>query len=137
MNEANLQRAIYAKLTNDAALMALIKGVYADVQQPNLPEDGASFPYVVIGQDTITSWDTKTDDGGNALCQIDVWSRQNNLLQAKDVGGAVYNALHQTSLSITGAEHVLTTVETATYSKDPDGHTKRGMVMVRVLYDEI
>lgn len=137
MNEENLQRAIYAALTGDAALMALVTGVHVDVQQPNLPEDAAAFPYVVMGQDNITSWDTKSDNGGNALCQIDVWSRQNNLLEVKAIGSAIHAALHMQPLTITGAEHVLTAVETSTYSKDPDGHTKRGMVMVRVLYDEI
>lgn len=137
MNGDNLQRAIYAALTGDAALMALITGVYADVQQPNLPEDNAAFPYVTIGQDNLSPFDTKTDNGTTAVCQIDVWSRENNLLEVKAIGAAIHAALHHQSLTITGANHVLTVVETATYSKDPDGQTKRGMVMVRVIYDEI
>ena len=136
MNEAALQQCIYTALTGNAALMALITGVYADVQQPNLPENDSDFPYVTIGNDVLTAWDTNTDFGASASCQIDVWSRQNNFMEAKAVGSAINNALHYQPLTITGSHHVQTRVESATYTPDPDGHTKRGMLLVRVLFDE-
>ncbi len=137
MNSANLQIAIYDALTGDATLMALITGVYADVEQPDLPESEADFPYVVIGQDNLTPFDTKTDHGASALCQIDIWSRQNNLTEAKAVAKAIYDVLQKGSLTIADAHHILTRVESETFSKDPDGETKRGMCMYRVIYDEI
>lgn len=137
MRAADLQRSIYGALTGDATLMALITGVYADVQQPDLPEADSDFPYVVIGQDNLSPFDTKTDNGASALCQIDVWSRQNNLTEVKEIGSAIYNVLQKGALTIVGAHHVLTRIEGETYSKDPDGQTKRGMIMARVVYDEI
>ena len=137
MNAENLQRALYNALTGDGALMALITGVYADVQQPNLPEDDSDFPYVVIGKDNISPFDTKTDWGASALCQIDVWSRQRNLIEAKEIASAIYDALQGQPLSITDAHHILTRTESQVFSSDPDGVTKRGMVMARILYDEI
>lgn len=137
MNAQNLQTALYSALTGNAPLMALITGVYADVQQPDLPEDDADFPYVVIGQDNLTPFDTKTDNGASALCQIDVWSRQNNLIEAKTVASAIYDVLQKGSLTIPGADHILTRIESQAFSKDPDGHTKRGMVMARIIYDDI
>jgi len=137
MNGDNLQRALYSKLTGDAPLMALITGVYADVQQPAEPEDDTLFPYVTFGQDNLERWDTKTDFGVNALCQIDVWSRQNNYLEAKEVASNIHRVLHATSLTITDATHVLTRVESEDYTVDEDGHTKRGLMLVRVVYDEI
>ena len=137
MNADNLQRALYDALTGDVTLMALITGVYADVQQPDLPESDSNFPYVVIGQDNLSPFDTKTDNGASALCQLDIWSRQNNLIEVKEIAGAIYDVLQKGSLNITGADHVLTRIESQTFSKDPDGQTKRGMVMARVVYDEI
>ena len=137
MNADNLQRALYNALTGDVALMALITGVYADVQQPDLPESDSNFPYVVIGQDNLSPFDTKTKLGASALAQIDIWSRQNNLIEAKEVASAIYTALHYQPLTITDADHVVTMVESQVFSKDPDGHTKRGMVMVRIIYDDI
>ena len=54
MRGAELQQAIYDALTGDATLMALITGVYADIEPPNLPEANTDFPYVVIGQDSLS-----------------------------------------------------------------------------------
>jgi len=137
VNGDNLQKAIYNKLTGDETLTALITGVYADVQQPDEPESESLFPYVTIGQDNLERWDTKTDFGVNALCQIDVWSRQNNYLEVKKIASNIYSALHAKSLTIPEAEHVLTRVESEEYTIDEDGHTKRGLMLVRVIYDEI
>lgn len=137
MKSDALQTAIYSKLTGDATLMALITGVYADVEQPNLPEADSVFPYVTIGNDQITAWDNKTLNGASAICQIDVWSRSNNLIEAKAIGSAIHGALHHTALTITGASHIITMIESETYTKDPDGHTKRGLILARVLYDNL
>lgn len=137
MKGAELQQAIYDALTGDVTLMALITGVFADVQQPNLPEDDSSFPYVVIGQDTLREESTKTDNGVIATVQIDVWSRQNNVTEAKDIGTAVYNVLQKGNLTISGAHHILTRSIGQEYTTDPDGHTKRGLLTFSVLYDEV
>lgn len=137
MNSENLQRALYDDLVSDPVLSALITGIYADVQQPNLPEDDSAFPFVVIGKDNLSPFDTKTDNGASALCQIDVWSRENNLTECKAISSAIYDTLQKGSLTISGAHHILTRVESMVFSIDPDGHTKRGMVMARVVYDEI
>lgn len=132
-----LQSAIYGKLTGDAALMALIKGVYADVQQPNLPENDAAFPYVTLGNDQLSRWDTKTNFGVSADCQVDIWSRQNNFLEAKAVGSAIYAALHYQDLTITGASTVQVLINSMTFTNDPDGHTKRGLILMNVIYDNV
>jgi len=132
-----LQRALYAKLTGDVALMALVEGVYADVQQPNLPEADSDFPYITIGNDQLTRWDTKSNLGVSADCQIDVWSRENNFIEAKAIGSAVYNALHYQALTITGAENVQMLIQNMTFTNDPDGHTKRGLILMNVIYDNV
>ncbi len=134
MKGAALQSAIYSVLSNDAALMALITGVYADIEQPNDSGSSSNFPYVTIGSDNLASWDSKTFFGTEAVCQIDAWSRSNNLLEAKNVGEAIVDALHCQPMTISGASHVLTRQENSVYTKDPDGHTKRGLLTFRVIY---
>lgn len=137
MNAEYLQQAIYTALTGDPTLMGLITGVYADVEQPNLPEDPADFPYVTIGKDNLSPFDTKTSDGISALCQIDIWSRQRNLTEAKSVSSAIYDVLQKQPLTITDSHHILTRIESQVFSVDPDGITKRGMLMARIMYEEI
>jgi hypothetical protein len=134
MNGENLQRAIYSKLIADTSLMALIQNVYADVEQPSDAGSNNPFPYVTIGNDSLVSWDSKTFVGTESICQVDIWSRQNNLTEAKTIGSAIVDALHYQTLTITGASHVITTQQSSAYSKDPDGHTKRGMLMFRVVF---
>ncbi len=134
MNGDGLQRGIYSKLVGSSALMSKIKGVYADVPQALDSEDESNFPFVTIGQDTLTGWDTKTTEGTIALCQIDIWSRSRNLLEVKEIGSEIVDALNDMSLTIPSASHVLTKVESVTYTRDPDGKTKRGMLMARVWF---
>jgi hypothetical protein len=134
MNGDNLQKAIYSKLTGDATVSGLVTDVYADVQQPLDAGSDAAFPFITIGQDNLSSWDSKTFFGTEAVCQIDIWSRSNNFVQAKEIGSAIVNALHHQSLTIADASHVMTVQESSVYSKDPDGHTKRGMLMFRVYF---
>ena len=137
MKGAALQRAIYSALDADISLQELVTGVYADVQQPNLPENDAEFPYVVIGADRLNRWDTKTNLGASADCQIDIWSRENNLIEAKEIGSAIYGALHYQPLTIVGADHVQTLCNSMSFTTDPDGQTKRGLILVNVIYDGI
>ncbi len=137
MRTDELQTALYNKLTGDANLMALITGVYVDVQQPDLPEDDANFPYLTFGGDNVSNWDTKTNNGASAVCQIDTWSRTNNFMQAKLIANAIYNALHNQSLTFSTAEHVLTVIENQNFLRDPNGTDKHGVTLVRVFYDQI
>lgn len=134
MNADNLQRAIYSKLTGDATVSGLVTGVYADVQQPLDAGDSSAFPFITIGQDNLSSWDSKTFLGSEAVCQIDIWSRSNNFIEAKAIGSAVVNALHHQSLTIADASHVMTVQESSVYTRDPDGHTKRGLLSFRIFF---
>ena len=135
MKQAELQAAIYGALTGDAPLMELITGVYADPQQVANPESDAVFPYVTIGEDVGTAWDTSTDFGSSASVVVDAWSRSHNFTQAKNIASAVHTALHHQPLTISGADHVMTMVESVTVTRDPDGKTKRALIQIRVLYD--
>ncbi len=134
MNADALQRALYLKLTGDIDIAAAVVGVYADVQQPAQPEDDTGFPYITIGRDNFTPWDTKTDFGAEALCQIDVWSRSNNLVEVKEIGELIWFALHHRSLTIENSNHVMTVQQGANYVSDPDGHTKHGILSFRITY---
>lgn len=135
MKQAELQAGIYSALTGDAPLMALVTGVYTDPQQVEAPESDAAFPYVTIGEDVGTAWDTTTDFGSSASVIVDAWSRSHNFTEAKNIGDAIHTALHHQSLTISGADHVMTIVESITVTRDPDGKSKRAMIQIRVLYD--
>ena len=63
------QKAVFEALTANANLMGAVSGVYDHV-----PADSA-FPYVTIGETTVTDWSSKTFDGQVHSVTLHVWSR--------------------------------------------------------------
>lgn len=140
MKSAALQQAIYTRL-NDTSVTSLLSTAYAplaaiftDVPQAADPEKESDFPLVVIGAGTIAPYDTKDAPGGSALVQIDVWDRATSMLDLKAVCDAIDARLRRQSLSISGATHITTELESVTFARDPDGKTKRALILYRVLW---
>ena len=143
MRTGALQAALYAKLTGSAALMGALSStwgfnpVFDHVPQVPDPQNNNYFPYITISQVTANQWDTDSSFGASGILQIDVWSRARGLLQARDIGQQIYDLLHYQPLTITGATHVWTDVESVEGFTDPDGLTRRALITARVVYDDI
>jgi hypothetical protein len=139
-----LQTALYLRLTTDAALIAALSNawgagivpVFSDVPEIH-GEDDAFFPYISFGPDVASPWDTKTDLGASVSVQIDVWSRQAGFIEVKNILSLIHARLHYQPLTIAGAHQVYTRVDSSTTSRDPDGRTRRGLMLLTVVYDDI
>ena len=94
-----LQKAIYAALTGDSALMAMITGVHDHVPQ------GAAFPYVTIGEASAVDWRTVGHDGMELTLVLHVWSRERGRKEAKLVLAEIHRILNDAKLTVPG--HVL------------------------------
>ncbi len=138
-----LQAAIYGRLAGDPGLVASLSNEwgFAPVfdHVPQVPDPGgvAYFPYLTARIITAREWDTDGTNGVEATVQVDVWSRARGSLEARQVAQQVYALLHKQPLTIAGAHHVWTAVESVEASTDPDGITRRAMIEARVAYDEI
>jgi hypothetical protein len=133
----NLQIALYSKLTGNATLMALIDGIYAQTLQPDDAELASDFPYVTLGKDRPSPWDTNTNFGVQAICPIDVWSRSGNYLEGKTIADEIWRTLHYQPLTITGANHTMTIVQSVLWMQDPDNLTKHGVIQAQVTYSDV
>ena len=130
LHSVELQKAIYSALGSDSALSALITGVYDDV-----PE-GATYPYVVIGEQTAVNFGSKTLDGLEYTLTIHVWSQYRGRKEAKEIMEKIYDVLHESSLSVTGASLVNLRQEFETSLVDSDGITRHGVMRFRaVVFD--
>jgi hypothetical protein len=69
--------------------------------------------------------------------QIDVWSRQAGFIEVKNILSLIHARLHYQLLTIAGAHQVYTRVDSSTTSRDPDGRTRRGLMLLTVVYDDI
>jgi hypothetical protein len=140
MKSATLQQAVYTQL-NNVALTALLTTSYAplvpifsDVPDAADGQPDNGFPYVIIGNDTITEFATKDKVGGNALVQVDAYSRSTSKLEIKTIADAVDARLRRQALTITGATHITTELESATITRDEDGRTMRALLIYRVIW---
>lgn len=142
MKADDLQKAIYTRL-NDASVTALLSSSYAplaaiftDVPQAADSEQQAYFPFITLGADTINPFDSKDALGGSAIVQIDIWDRRSSMLDLKVVVDAVDARLRRQPLNIDGATHITTELDSCVFTRDPDGKTKRALILYRVIWIE-
>ncbi len=140
MKAAELQQAIYTRL-NDASVTALLSTAYAplaaiftDVPQAADSGSDSFFPFITIGADVINPFDSKDSQGGSAIAQIDAWDRTSSMLNVKAISGAIDARLRRQPLSISGVTHITTELQNCVFSRDPDGKTKRALILYRVLW---
>lgn len=110
-----VQAAIFAKLTGDATLTAMISGVY-DGDAP----EGAARPYVLIGESIETADDAHGAFGRQTVQTLHVWSDYRGFAECNAIVGVLQTLLDQQPLDIVGARHVATRFELAQTSVDPD-----------------
>lgn len=140
MKADDLQTAVYTRL-NDASVTALLStaynplpAIFTDVPQAADSELETAFPFITIGADTINPFDSKDDLGGSAVVQIDVWSRASSMLGLKALAEAVDGRMRRQPLNIAGVTHITTEMDNCVFSRDPDGKTKRALILYRVLW---
>ena len=125
----NLQKAIYAKL-NDATISGASVSdvpVYDDV-----PE-GTAAPYINIGEETAINNGTKTVDAVEHTLTIHVWSEYRGRYEIKHIMEQVYQNLHNTAITVSGASLVNIRQEFATTLEEADGITRHGVMRFRAI----
>lgn len=145
--ELEVQNAILAVLQRDAPLAALLAehpyggsptlpAIYDTVPQSDEAEDESKFPYVVIGEDTSVQFDTDDVDGQEHTVTLHVFDRREGRKRAKQVIGALYDALHNASLSVTGHDAVFCFFDFSGAVPDPDPLTQHEVIRFRIVTQE-
>jgi hypothetical protein len=126
-----MQTAIFAILDADVTLSALVTGVFDDV-----PESYTDFPYVTLGEDVLTEFDTDGLLGFRVSVTIHCWSQYKGQRETKLVQDAIYRALHHVSMTVTGYVTILSRQVDQTSERDPDGMTRHGVQTFELLVRE-
>ncbi|MGW7598116.1 DUF3168 domain-containing protein [Streptomyces antimycoticus] len=121
-----LQKAVYAALTADTALMALVSGVYDEV-----PE-GSAYPYVSIGSITELVDDAHNQRGLSTNVVLHVWSTQLGFREAAEVFAAVDAVLDRRPLTVEGYRDVSVAHQQHQELRDPDPEIRHINVTYRV-----
>jgi hypothetical protein len=131
-----IQAAVYGALTGNAALMALVQGVYDAQPRPLTGDDALLFPYVTIGDDTLSDWSTDTESGADATITIHTWSRYKGRKEEKTIQAAIYAALHRQALTVSGYAMVSVDWINSDSMTDADGETRHGVQTFRMILDQ-
>lgn len=126
-----LQKSIFTALSgNTTGMSGANVPVFDDV-----PE-GTEYPYVVIGEETASNNGTKTLDGIEHTLTIHAWSQYRGRREIKEIMQSVYEKLHNTDISISGASLVNIRQEFNTTLAETDGITRHGVMRFRaVVFD--
>lgn len=130
--EIEVQQLIYTALAADSALQALGAEVYDNVPQ------GAAYPYVAIGEDLHTEWDTVTSLGTDCSVTVHTWSRAYGRKETKQMQAAIYNALHrkESSFTVPGCNVVLCDFVNSQSFVDSDEKTRHGVQTFRIIIEK-
>ncbi len=129
----DLWRAIFNAMNGNAALMALVDGIYD--KAPDEPW-GANEIYISRGPFYGSSDDADCIIGQEITAQIDIWSRKPDRWSVDDVIGQVKRALHEQELPMT--DSALATIEVRLWRiiDDPDPTQQHGIVQVVAVVEE-
>ncbi len=124
------QDAVYDTLQANAGVQAVLGNptrVYDHVPT------NAVFPYLTLGETSVTAYDVKEGTGMDAVMTLHVWSRYRGHKEVKDILKAVHAALHRATFSVAGQNFIDCRFESAETVQEADGLTYHGIARYRIL----
>jgi hypothetical protein len=90
----SLQKALYARLSSDSSITAAVYDSEA--------EETAALPYIVLGDDTVSDFSTKTFDGEDITHTLHIWSAYKGKKEVKQLLDLVLQSVTSSPLTLTG-----------------------------------
>ena len=126
-----LQAAMVAAMRADAALTALLAapGIY-DLAPPS-----ASFPYITLGRSDVADWSTGTEEGGEHLVTLHVWSQGSGKAQCLRIMREATRTLGGLDPVLDGHFIVSFRLEYSEAVYDEDARLHHGLLRYRALVE--
>jgi hypothetical protein len=123
-----LQSAIYSSLSNDNTLTQVLgAGVFDEVTE------GATYPFVALGEETAVDYSTKNLVGGETTINIHIWSQYKGSKETKNIMDKIHDLLHDSNLTVSGFNLINLRFEYSDIMRDPDGVTRHGVMRFRAI----
>ena len=127
LSHSPLQQAIYETLTGDAALTALVSGIYDHVPQ------GTDTPFVTLGEANVREWSNAEKTGSEQQLSLRIFSRESGRKQAAIIMERIVTLLHNAAIAVTGCTLMQLQCTASSISLMNDGATYRGTLNFRAL----
>lgn len=126
---AEVQKAIYAALAGDAALVAKLGGARV---YDHTPAD-VPFPYITFGRTSIYDWSTGTESGTEQLLTLHVWSKGRGKAETHQIMDAIAARLHDAGLALDGHHLANLRLEFSEILFDEDLSVHHGLLRFRAV----
>lgn len=130
---AELQKAIYAALAGDAALVAQLGGLHIHDHAPA----GVPFPYLTFGRTSVYDWSTGTESGTEQLLTLHVWSKAKGKSEAHALMETVGARLNDAALSLDGHQLVNLRLEFSEIVFDEELAVHHGLLRFRAVTEPV
>lgn len=129
-----LQKTIFAELTGDAGLMALVSGVFDSTAVP----EGQAFPYVTIGENPMENRSNHTWRGWSSSVTIHVWYQESGRGRKKvqEIQAIIDSLLNQKDICVDGWNIVSLRAQFVDVIVDIDNVTLHGIQIFNLLLGE-
>ena len=137
-HENEILIATIAALKADATLTGLLSS-YAGAPSvfTHVPQDlGESYPWVSIFGVESNQFDNDVTLGFDCTMTVHSWSNQRDMGEINTIKKAIYDVLHNNSLTYTGYCNVAFHQEFTTTLRDPDGITLHGVQRFKIIMQE-
>ncbi len=131
---ADLQAAVYGRLTSDPEVAALAGGAVYDAP-PEPGAEAALADYVLIGEDSARPFDTATSRGAVHDFSVVIHSARDGFGFAKRVAGAVCTSLVDAPLAVAGGHLVALRFLQARADRGPAPDKRRVVLRFRAVLD--
>lgn len=137
-HENELLISTIAALKSDATLASMLSS-YAG--QPSVfthvPQDlGEAYPWVTIFGAESNQFDNDATLGFEGTMTVHSWSNQRDMAEVNNIKKAIYEVLHNNSLTYSGYCNVEFAQEFTTTLRDPDGITLHGVQRFKFIMQE-
>lgn len=132
-----LQEALFAHLQADAGLVAALGGPKIHDAPPHAQSGEAAPPYITLGDETVTAWATKTEDGAAHELSFSIWSAARGFGEIKAAMAALHGALDGASLTMSGGHVVDLRFVSARTSRERRTRLRRATCVFRALVETV
>lgn len=119
-----LQKAISARLIDENI---------AEGRIYDMPPPSSKFPYIVLGEDEMKSWNSHTTKGYELRILLHVFSREEGRARIKKMAQEIADALDRQKLLIQGFKLLHVGIESIQTSRDPHHKTAQALFKIALL----
>jgi len=128
-----MQAAIRARLVAASAVTSLVPAT-SILDQNSRPE---TFPSIIIGEGQTVSDEGLARRRHQVFADLHIWQKEAGLVGAKQVAGAIREALADTFWNVTGLHVADLHIASSRFLRDPGGLHSHGIITLQASVSEV